>query len=242
MAAPDPSFDRTLDAYAAELRETLGDTLVAVIVYGSALGDDFVAGRSDVNVLVVVRAVSRTLLDAMADPVARWRRRGFALPLIVDPDFLERARDTFPMELDDIRRAHRTLYGPDLAAELAVARADLRRQCEQEARAKLLRLRTLYLDAAAQPGDLERLLEASLTSFLVLLRHLVHLHGEEAPQGFAEVLSAGERFLGPLPALRRLFDQRRAGRRIARGDLHEEFGRYLTDVERIVTGIDTLHA
>jgi hypothetical protein len=88
----------------------------------------------------------------------------------------------------------------------------------------------------------QRLLVASLTSFLVLLRQLVHLHGDEMPQRFADVLSAGERFLGPLPAMRRVYDHRRGVARLARTDLTEEFGRYLADVERIVAAIDTLRA
>ena len=122
------------------------------------------------------------MLAALLPP---WRRRGFALPLVIDEEFLERARDTFPMEIDDLRRAHRPLAGTDVLAALTVDRTHLRRQCEHEARAKLLRLRALYLDAAARPEDLDRLLTESLKSFLVILRHVLHLRGEQAPQATA---------------------------------------------------------
>jgi predicted nucleotidyltransferase len=239
---PDARLERDLQAFADDMRDALGDTLLSLVVYGSAATDDWVAGRSDVNVLITVRGVSAALLDVLAVRLPAWRRRRFALPLVVDEDFLRQAVDVFPMELDDMRRAHRTIHGPDVVADLAVDRVALRRQCEHEARAKLLRLRALYLDAAARPQDVENLVVASLTTFLVILRHVVHLRGDAAPHGHAEVLAAGERFLGPLPAMRRALEQRRGEARPQRAALREEFARYLADAERVVAAVDTVHA
>src|SRR5258706_4057506 len=167
MPAPDARLERDLAGFVHDVERALGDALVGVTVYGSAATNDWVRGTSDVNTMLVVRAVTSTVLDALAGPLVAWRRRGFALPLVVDDDFLERARDAFPMELDDARRVHRTLRGPDLLAGVAIDRAHLRRACEHEARAKLLRLRAHYLDVAARPRDLDRLLVQSIKSFLV---------------------------------------------------------------------------
>lgn len=238
MPVPDGRLERDLAGFVRDLQEALGDALVSVSLYGSAAADDWVPGQSDVNTIVVVRAVSGRLLDVLAALLPPWRRRGFALPLVVDEEFLDRARDSFPMEFDDLRRAHRPLAGTDVLAGLTVDRAHLRRQCEQEARAKLLRLRALYLDAAARPEDLERLLTESLKSFLVILRHVLHLRGEHAPHGYDEVLTAGERLLGPLPAFRRVFEHRRRKTRLGRAD----FSHYLADAERVVASVDTVHA
>ncbi|MGH7894902.1 MAG: hypothetical protein ACREQL_09545, partial [Candidatus Binatia bacterium] len=192
MPAPDARLERDLAGFTDDVVYALGDVLVSITVYGSAAGDDWIAGRSDVNTLIVVRAVSSAVLDVFAEIVPGWRRRRFALPLVVDEEFLERGRDVFPMELDDIRRAHRTLHGPDVVAGIEVDRAQLRRQCEHEARARLLRLRALFLDAGARPGHLERLIASSLVPFLVLLRHIVHLRGDDRPYAYADVLAAGD--------------------------------------------------
>ncbi len=242
MPASDARLERDLAGFVTEIERALGDDLVGVSLYGSAATDDWVRDASDVNTIVVVRAVTSRVLDALAGCVPAWRRRGFALPLVVEEEFFERAADAFPMELDDARRAHRTLRGPDLLAGVRIDRAQLRRQCEQEARGKLARLRARYLDAAARPADVEELLVRSVTSFLVILRHLLHLRGEETAFAYADVLAAGEHVLGPLPAFRRILERRRKTGRLSRGEVRDEFARYLGDAERIVAAVDTLRA
>jgi hypothetical protein len=82
----------------------------------------------------------------------------------------------------------------------------------------------------------------SLTSFLVILRHVLHARGDETPHAYADVLAAGERLLGPLPAFRRVLEWRQGTSRIARRELRAEFARYLIDAERVVAAVDTLHA
>jgi hypothetical protein len=242
MPPADARLERQLAAFTDAVRRALGDELVGLVLHGSAAGDEWLAGRSDVNTLVVVRAVSGAVLERLAALLPRWRRRGFALPAVVDPEFLAHAGVLFPIELDDLRRRHRVLHGADPLAGLTVDAAALRHQCRHEAQAKLLRLRGLFLDAADRPRHLERLLVESVKSFLVILRHWLRLRGDDGAHGYGEVLAAGERLLGPLPALRRVLEHRHGTARIARGALREEFARYLTDVERIVAAVDAPHA
>src|SRR5207247_2239515 len=83
-----------------------------LVLHGSAAGDEWVAGRSDLNTALVVPCVTLAVLERLAPLVARWRERGFALPVVMDYEYLRRARDTFPMALDDISRQHRLLVGP----------------------------------------------------------------------------------------------------------------------------------
>jgi hypothetical protein len=240
MPTADSRLDGDLAAYTDDVRRALGAELIGLVLYGSAAGDDWVAGRSDVNTAVVVRRVTVATLDALVPIVARWRPRGFALPLVVDPAQLDRSCDVFPMEIDDIRRQHRVLAGSDPFATLETEWAALRHECEQEARGKLLRLRALYLEHAAAPAELARLLLESSKSFVILLRHILRLRGDAVPHAYAAVVDAGEKAFGPLPVVRRLVAERT---RPGSGDpLHELFATYLTDVERIVAAVDSLGA
>jgi predicted nucleotidyltransferase len=242
MPAPDARLERDLAGFVRDVERALGNAVVGITVYGSAASGEWVRGQSDVNTMIVVRAVTRGVLDALAARLPAWRRRGLALPLVVDEEFFERARDVFPMELDDARRAHRTLTGPDLLATVEVPRSELRRECEYEARSKLLRLRALYLDTADRPAELERVLLQSLKSFLAILRHVLQLRGEESPYTYGDVLAAGERMLGPLPAFRRVLDRRQGTGRLPHGRIRDEFSAYLADAERVVAAVDTIHA
>ena len=240
--ALDEGTEKQLARVRAEIEEALGQALVCLALYGSAAGDDWVAGRSDLNLAIVVPRVSVQVLETLAPLVARWRRRGFALPLVLDPEYLERARDAFPMELEDIRREHRVLAGRDVFAAVRTDPAAMRRECEREGRGKLLRLRALFLETAGAPRALEGVLVGSLKSFLTLLRHLLGLRGESPGHGYGEVLRAGEALVGPLPVMRRLLAHRSGLAKLSRRALRDEFGAYLEEVERIVAALDAADA
>jgi hypothetical protein len=230
-----------LAGFTDDVQAALGPRLVALVLYGSAAGDDWVAGRSDLNVAVVVSRVDAAVLGALAPVMIRWRPHRFAVPLVLDAEFLDRARDTFPIELDDIRRQHRLLAGRDVFADVTVDRAALRRECEQEGRGKLLRLRALFLDAAAAPADVAGPLHASVKSFLVLLRHLLALRGRHPGPRYGDALRAGEALLGPLPTMRRLLAARDGGGPNGRPRL-AELAAYLEEAGRIVAALDALDA
>jgi len=238
MAGLDERTERDLGRFASGVQAALGEQLVCLALYGSGAGGDFVPGRSDVNTAVVVTRVTAGVLDLLAPVVARWRPHGFALPLIVDPEYLDRARDTFPMELEDIRRQHRLLAGRDVFAAVHTDRTALRRACEREARGKQLRLRALFLDTAGQATAFERVLAGSLKSFLGLLRHLLVLRGQPAPDGYGAILEAGETLVGPLPVMRDLLARRTGGKRGPARLLRAGFAIYLDEVDRIVAAAD----
>jgi len=242
MPRPDASVEAQVAAFSRDVQAALGDRLLSLALYGSAAGEDWVRGRSDVNAAIIVTRVTLEVLEALVPVVTRWRPRGFALPLVADREYLDSARDAFPMELDDIRRRHRLLAGVDPFATLVVERAALRRQCEQEARGKLLRLRARFLEAAGRSEALEQLMVESLKSFLVVLRHLLRLRGVEDVDGYRDVLAAGARLLGPLPVMHRLLDHRTGETRLDAAALRAEFGAYLAEVERIVAALDALDA
>lgn len=241
MARPDERAEARINAFAGDVQTALGDALVCVVLHGSAAGDDWVADRSDVNMVVVARRLALEVLELLAPIVARYRPERFAAPVLMDDEFLNRARDTFPMELDDIHRQHRLLIGRDPFAALEVSRGAIRTECEREARGKLLRLRALFLGTVDRPDDLERLMTESLKTFLIVLRHLARLRGADPGQSYREAIRAGEAVLGPLPTMRRLLAHR-DGQRLDAGKLRAEFGAYLAEVERIVRAVDALDA
>jgi len=242
MARPGGRVEADIARFTDEVRVALGQELLCLVLHGSAAGDEWVPGRSNLNTAVVVPRVTLEVLERLAPLVGRWRRRGFALPVVMDRDYLARARDTFPMELDDIRRQHRLLAGTDSFEPLHLERAALRRECEYEARGKLLRLRALFLETARTRAAIDALMTESLKSFLIVLRHLLRLRHEERAHGYHDVLAAGERVLGPLPTLRRLLEHRGGEARLGRAALRAEFGAYLAEVERIVEAVDALGA
>src|SRR5262245_15088573 len=241
MARPDERLERLIATYGGEVEQALGPQLLCLAVYGSAAGSDFFEPHSDVNIAVVVPSVTIDVLESLAPVVMRWEKRRFATPLLIERDFLSRARDSFPMELEDIRRQHRLLAGDDLLMHVQVEPEAVRRQCEKEARSRLLRLRALYLATAGAPSALERLMLESLRSNLIF-RHLLRPQGHEAGMCYRDVLERGQEVLGPLPLMSRLLDHREGRTRLVPRALRLDFREYLGEVERIVDALDILHA
>ena len=234
MPTLDARAEQHLRDYAADVQRALGDDFVSVVLYGSAAGADWVAGRSDLNTVIVLRHVAPAALAALAPVMGRWRPQGFALPVILDDEQLGRAAQLFPMELDDIRRQHRLLAGRDPFAPLAADEAALRRECAQEAFGKLLRLRAFYLEHAADPAALERMMVESVKSFLIVARHLLRLRGEPVPDTYGEALTAAEAVVGALPAMRQVLAQRQAP---VSTDWRQVAPDYVGEVERLVAAV-----
>ncbi len=139
----DSQTEKILVQFVQELRHLLADELVAVALYGSGAGSNFVPGTSDLNIAIVVKEARFEVLGKLQPRIAAWHTLGFAVPLLLDQEFLQRGRDVFPMEFHDIKDQHRLLWGEEVFRDLEIDTQHLRFQAEHEARSKLLRLRAL---------------------------------------------------------------------------------------------------
>lgn len=235
------SLEATLTQFTQELRELLGDQLLAVVLYGSAAGENFVPGSSDLNIAIVVQCMEFAILKKLQPHMEPWHKRGFAVPLIVDRNFLNHSRDVFPMEYLDIKEQHRTLWGEEVFSTLPVGGEHLRFLAEHEVRSRLLRLQALYLERAGEPPRLRQILLDSLKTFVTLMRHLLRLQGKSGVQNYAEVLSLFEQhFRISFPEMHRLIAIRQGTRDWPHEPVTEFFREYLEDVQRLVSLIDTL--
>ena len=170
-----------MDEFASRLESALGENLVSLLVFGSAARGTHVEGRSDINLLLIVKDASVTALHATTPSVAEWTRSGQPAPLLFADAELRASTDVFPIEIEDMREAHRVLAGRDPFDGLTTRRSDLRTELEHEVRGKVLRLRTEYAAAAADGKALGRLLLHSSGTFFVLFRAFLRLTGGVPP-------------------------------------------------------------
>lgn len=227
----------TVDDLTRALQETFGTSLTSVVLYGSAAAGDHAGRRSNYNVLVVAERIDPAQLRAFSPIARRWARDGNPPPLFFTEDRLRASCDAFPIELSDIRQAHRMLYGRDVVSDLTVTEEHLRLELERELKGKLLQLRERYLLAADRPREVTALLIESLSTFLVLARAALRLWQADGP---ATKLEAAQALAGHVPfhaaVLERLASAK-AGGRLA-GDPHQVFAEYLQVIETIVDAVD----
>src|SRR5690606_38311030 len=103
---------------------------------------------------------------------------GYAIPLLLGTREFAPSLDAFPLEFGGIIAHHRVLYGHDPFDGLEVARDDLRRACEIEAKGHLLHLRESYMEAGGAPARVAELVEASAPALRALLENVSRLEGQ----------------------------------------------------------------
>lgn len=234
----DAQSEKTVTQVTEQVRLIFGKDLVSVALYGSAAGEDFVPGKSDLNFAVVLERITFPYLKALHQYLPKWHKRRVATPLLLDRQFLERARDVFPMEFHDIKEQHRVLYGEEVFATLAIDGRHLRYQAEHEARGKLLRLRTLYAEVGAERKRLEALMLDSAKAFVIIMRNFIRLRQGESHARYLQVIDEFERhFQQTFPAIRHLIQVKLGMQRWADG-IEDTLRSYLDEVERLIDLID----
>ena len=183
----------TLDALVAQLRQAHGAALHAVVLYGSAASGEEIAGRSDINVLVLAQSIGLDTLRTLGQTMRAWQEAGNPPVLEMTVDEWNASADIFPMEYADILERHRVLVGTLPTEGIEVKTSDLRLQVEQEAMGKLLRLRRGAMLAGTDAARQQELLRASLSTLLVIFRGVMRLHGEIPPRDAAQVMASVSR-------------------------------------------------
>ena len=234
-------MEGVLNQLLEKLTKALGDRLVSVVLYGSAVTGDHHENFSDLNILCVLQQVtSRELADA--EPIFRWwREKENPAPLLLSEHEVQTCSDCFAIEFHDIKSQHRILQGKDVISNLVVDGAFYRAQVEHDLRAKLLRLRQKASGALSDPDVLRRLLADSLSTFCVLFRHALLLHGVAAQSKKREIIQqANDNFgIDPLP-FNKLLDLREE--RIKPRELEPVglFDSYLKQISIVIDAVDRL--
>jgi|SRR4051794_5224964 len=183
-------MEKLLTQLVEKLKDAFRDNLVSVVLYGSTATCDRQEKFSDYNVLCVLNQIARRDLSA-GEPIFRWwREQGSPAPLLLTEHEVRTCTDCFAIEFHDICASHQLLHGKDVVTGLAIDNSFYRSQVEHELRAKLLRLRQKTAGMLADPNLLRRLLLDSISTFCVLFRHALLLHGHDVPPRKREVIHA----------------------------------------------------
>jgi len=234
-------MDKELAELVERLHAAFGDGLQSVILYGSAAGGDYIPGRSNLNVLCVLREVGVAELEKSRPVAEWWRKLRQPSPLLLAREELDRARDAFPIEFLDLIERHRVLYGDDVIKNLVIEPLHHRAQLEHELRAKLLRLRGRYAAVATDAEAVIRLMVEVVPNFAALFRHVLLVSGASAPFGKADVFrAAGERFGFDPQAFLETLEVRRGARKAKSLDARATFTGYLAGVARMTAAVDGL--
>lgn len=231
------------DDFIEDLRNTHGENLRSVILYGSAATGDFVPFESNYNLLIALEKIAPEDLRNAHSAIREWVKLGHPVPVYFTVGEIVGAGDVFPIELHNMERARKVLYGEDVLAHVEISDANLRHQIEYELRSHLLRLRRKYIEVSTSAERLAHLMADSISSFASDFRAVLLYMGEEPPLRKSEILEAVRKSLGvegnsfeKVLAIRENRSQAPSSVVAA----NELFGEYLQDIEAVISAVNVL--
>jgi hypothetical protein len=233
--------EKKISDFVVRLRTAAGTNLESVILFGSAVAGDFHAEFSNVNLFCVIRDSSFSALQALAPAVKWWNAQKQPPPLFMTRVELERSVDVFTIELIDIQRHHRVLYGADVVQGLSIPAKLHRVQVEYELREKLALLRQHLLLASGNDSRLWELLLRSVSSFATLFRHALMVLDHNPPAEKREAVQALAKQIGfDASGILQVLDVRERKSERKNFNVGEVFSRYLAALEQVTAAVDKM--
>jgi len=232
---------KSLKDFVEDLKNLYSDQLVSVILYGSAAGEDFVAGRSDINTIVILKKVDFDSLQKYQARQRKFEKLGIVAPLFLEPEYIQSSADSFPIEFLDIKNQNKVLYGEDFFSGLEIHVTHLRLQCEQEIKGKLIRLRQHFLEAGTSTEKLEKLLSSSLASFIPVWRNMLRLKNKNHIHGSADILNQIEKEFGfSTEVFRKIWKLKKKESKLNSEELQNLYADYLERVRELALKVDKI--
>lgn len=236
-----PDVAKVLVPYLEDLSQVLKDNVLSVVVFGSATGPDFVPGRSDINLTLIVRETEFSLLSGCLKAVGSGFRRRIVAPLFLTKEYVARSADVFPIEFLDIRETGVVLYGEDVFKDFVPDPLTLRHECEQQVRSNLLRTRQAFLEMGLAKRGLEGVLTQSLNSLVPVFRALIVLKAERTPRAKRDiVVSACRQASLPSRTLESVLELRGRKKPLPREESLRLMGDYMESLKKMAAHVDSL--
>jgi len=231
----------SVKSFAEKLVAELGENLRSITVVGSSLTEDFKAGQSDINTVLVLERQTLASLNAVASMAKPMRRKKISPPLLMTASYIQRSRDVFGVEFLDFQLTHQTILGEDPFASLTFDKKDVRLQCERELKAMLIRLRQGYITAAANKRLVRDVLISTAKGLAPLLRAMLWLKDIDRPVRTEPTFSkAGGEFSINMDSLITAGKWRHEKVRLSETEMESAFESVYTTVEQLALVVDKL--
>ena len=168
---------KLLQTYVKEVKGRFGEQLEGMLLYGSAVRGEFLPGRSNLNILLLVSSYDSAVLKKYSALHRQWSKEQIVVPLFLTEEELRTSAAVFPLEFLEIQEQHRVLGGRDPFIGFHVKADRLREAVVQGLMSHLLRLRQRYAEGGGGDDATTILVPLSITSTLPLLRGVQRLLG-----------------------------------------------------------------
>jgi len=225
------------DDFVRELKNVYGDGLVSVVLYGSAASGEYAVRHSNVNIAVILRDAGIRNLSKMA-PIMKKRRFRIINPVFFTEEYIRRSTDVFPIEFLDMKENYAVLYGKDVLVDLSIDTKNLKFQCEQELKSKLINIKRAYL-LNANRAFFGKALFRLFTSSLHILRNIIRLKSGVAVYSKENIIREAAKEFGIDPDnLNKILAAKIKGAGLTAKEKEMLFFSFVEDLEKLTEAVD----
>lgn len=229
-----------LEKYIRQMTSRFKDIL-SIIIYGSAVKDNYFPGSSDLNLLVVFPRFSTQELKDISPLVKGFKGRSRISSFVVGLNEIQDSTDVYPIKYLDIKRYHRVLFGEDIFDRIDINASNIRYDLERQVRNIKLRLRQMYMHSNYTSAEIRAIVVSDLSGFSYHLATLLFLNGEDPPVKKEDIIKkAGEKFGFDPSALLNIIDLKQGGNTPPLRQMQKIFDKYLEVVGVIEEIVDKL--
>ncbi len=232
---------KTLDEFLQRLKSIYNQDLVSLILYGSAASNEFVDKNSNLNILVVL---TNTDLDNLLLAQNMITKSKFARihALFMTEEYIKSSLDVFPVEFLDMKENNIVLFGKDIFKGIPIETKNLRFQCEQELKSKLINLKQQYLRINPKAKSaLANLLFRNFTSIIHILRNIVRLKGK-TPSYLKEAIIAEVAIELKVEVITfmKILEAKKNPDILKREDMQSLLNDFVREIEKIIKVVDEI--
>lgn len=227
-----------LKGFVEGLKDVYKEELISVVLYGSGSSGEFTQRYSNLNVLIVLVDNSLETLKKASGLVNKFKFR-IIRPLFFTEKYIQNSTDVFPIEFLDIKENYYILFGRDLIKDINVATQNLRFQCEQELKLKLLNIKQFYLRLNKNSNALKNLLFKSVTSVLHILRMSLRFKGKQTGYPKEEIIKdVASLFKVDVSTWQKILAGKNREIKLSRKEIEDLLFVFVRDLENIIDTID----
>ncbi len=229
-----------LESYLEQLKVIFGPGLISVIVYGSMVSGEFTNQHSDINLLIVLDDDTLSNL-AKASGLVNQNKFSKFIPMFFTQKYLDNSNDVFPIEFLDMKDNYALIFGKDVLKDVNIDIKNLRFQCEQELKIKLLSLKRFYLKNKSNRKLLEKFLFKACASILHILRNLARFKGKSPVYLKADILRQLNQELGiNAPSFAKVLEIKNKKLKQNNAEFQELFFEFASDLQNCAQAVDGL--
>ncbi|MBI5696490.1 MAG: hypothetical protein HZC51_12300 [Nitrospirae bacterium] len=237
----DEKRKKSLDEFVAAMKSLYGDRLTALYLVGDGATEPGSLGARHLKLVAVMSVIDMDVLGRYAGIHATWHGKGIAAPLMMTWKTIESSTDIFPMEFLEMKESNVLLFGEDVLAGLDVGTENLRRECEEQVKGKLIHFRQSYMESGGDEALIISLISTSIEPFADVMRNLLRLMGRPVPAGREAIIKAfcAEAGLDEHPFAEAL-RMRQGAVRMKKAEADRLYALYLAELVKLAEKVDKM--